>query len=206
MAVPSVRRWRQAEIPVFLTPEEVERILVTPDLARSRGRRDHAILLLLARLGLRAGEIVALELDDLHWRTAEIVIHGKGRTQQRLPLLAEVGEALALYLRQDRGHCTSRRVFLRAKAPCGGLTGPASIGHVVRLALARAGIQPASRGAAHLLRHSLATRMIRHGASLAQIAEVLRHRSENSSAIYAKVSCEALRGVARPWPVAGDAP
>jgi site-specific recombinase XerD len=206
LAVPSVRRWRQAEIPVFLTPAEVERILATPDRSTSRGRRDYAILLLLARLGLRASEIVGLELGDLHWRTGEIILHGKGRLRQRLPLLADVGEAIATYLRQDRGSCTSRRVFLREKAPCGGLTGPASIGHVVRLAFARAGIKPASRGAAHLMRHSLATRMIRHGASLAQIAEVLRHRSENSSAIYAKVSCAALRGVARPWPVAGDAP
>ncbi|WP_282811078.1 tyrosine-type recombinase/integrase [Thauera humireducens] len=203
--VPSVRRWRQAGIPVFLTPAEVERILATPNRSSSRGRRDYAILLLLARLGLRASEIVGLELDDLHWRTGEMILHGKGRIRQRLPLLADVGEAIATYLRQDRGSCTSRRVFLREKAPCGGLTGPASIGHVVRLAFARAGIKPASRGAAHLMRHSLATRMVRHGASLSQIAEVLRHRSENSSAIYAKVSCEALRGVARPWPVAGDA-
>ena len=206
LAVPCVRRWRQAEIPVFLTRAEVERILATPDRSTSRGRRDYAILLLLARLGLRASEIVGLELGDLHWRTGEIIVHGKGRIRQRLPLLADVGEAIATYLRQDRGSCTSRRVFLRQKAPCGGLSGPASIGHVVRLAFARARIKPASRGAAHLMRHSLATRMIRHGASLAQIAEVLRHRSENSSAIYAKVSCEALRGVARPWPVAGDAP
>jgi site-specific recombinase XerD len=183
----------------------VERVLATPDRSTTRGCRHYAILLLLARLGLRAGEIVTLELDDLHWRTGELTLHGKGQIRQRLPLPADVGEALVAYLRHDRGRCPSQRVFLREKAPFGGLADPSSIGHVVRLAFARAGITPASRGAAHLLRHSLATRMIRHGASLAQIAEVLRHRSVNSSAIYAKVSVEALRSVARPWPVAGDA-
>jgi site-specific recombinase XerD len=204
VCVPTVRQWRQSEVPSFLTPEEVERVIATADLSTSRGRRDRAILLLLARLGLRSREIVVLELDDLHWRTGEITIHGKGQSLQRLPLLPDIGEALALYLREDRGTCASRRVFLREIAPCGGLAGPAAIGDIVRLAFARAGIERASRGAAHLLRHSLATQMIRQGASLAQIAEVLRHCKENTTAIYAKVSCEALRGVARPWPISGD--
>jgi site-specific recombinase XerD len=204
VCVPTVRRWRQASIPAFLAAEDVARCLATPDLSTSCGRRDHAILLLLARLGLRPGEIVVLELDDLHWRSGELTIHGKGQSVQRLPLLPDIGEALSVYLRMDRGTCASRRVFLRERAPHDGLAGPGTIGQIVRVALARAGIERTSRGAAHLLRHSLATQMIRKGASLAQIAEVLRHRSENTTAIYAKVSDEALRSVARPWPISGE--
>lgn len=204
-AVPTVRKWRQSSVPTFLTPEQEETILSGTDRSSPRGRRDYAILLLLARLGLRAGEIVALELDDIHWRSAELVVHGKGQMVEHVPLLYDVGEALVMYLRDDRGASASRRVFLRMWAPRVGLTGPAAVGHIVRLAFARAGFRPACRGAAHLFRHGLATTMIRHGASMAEIAEVLRHRSQDSTAIYAKVSFEALRGVARAWPATGGA-
>ena len=139
------------------------------------------------------------ELGDILWRRGEIVIRGKGRVLDRLPLLEDVGEALALYLCQDRGESAPRQVFLRMYAPRVGFTGPVAVGHVVRLALARAGLRP-KRGAAHLFRHSIATRMIRHGASIAEIAEVLRHRSMSSTQIYTKVDFESLRQVARPWP------
>jgi site-specific recombinase XerD len=202
-SVPTVRKYRQAVPPAFLSPEEVERILAKTDRTTSTGCRDYAILLLLARLGLRAGEIVALELDDLLWRTGEIVIHGKGRMVDRLPLLSEIGEALAAYLRADRSVSASRRVFLRIWAPRLGLTGPAAIGHIVRAALVRAGVRRSGRGAAHLFRHGLATKMIRHGASISEIAEILRHRSQTTTAIYAQVSFEALRTVALPWPIVG---
>ncbi len=202
-SVPTVRKYRQAVPPAFLSPEEVERVLAETDRSISTGRRDYAILLLLARLGLRAGEIVVLELDDLLWRTGEIVIHGKGKRVDRLPLLSEIGEALTVYLREDRGVSASRRVFLRTWAPRIGLTGPAAIGHIVRRALARAGVHRSGRGAAHLFRHGLATKMIRHGASMSEIAELLRHRSQTTTAGYAQVSFEALRSVALPWPVAG---
>jgi integrase/recombinase XerD len=201
--VPMARRWSQATVPTFLSPEEVERVLSAPDRATPSGRRDYAVLLLLARLGLRAGEVVALELGDIRWRTAEIVVRGKGRVIESLPLLSDIGKALCLYLRKDRGCSSSRRVFLRTYAPHVGLTGPAAVGHIVRWAIARAGVHRRSRGAAHLFRHSLATRMIRNGASMAEISQVLRHRSQDSTAIYAKVAFEALRGVARPWPAAG---
>jgi site-specific recombinase XerD len=204
-AVPMVRTYRQSGVPALLSPEEVERVLSTPDQSTTRGRRDHAILLLLARLGLRAGEIVPLELSDVRWRTGELVVRGKGLRLDHMPLLDDVGEALALYLRKDRGASTSRRVFLRLIPPRVGLTGPASIDHIVRLALARADVRPRHGRVAHLFRHSLATRMIRHGASIAEIAEVLRHRSQSTTAVYAKVSFEALRTVARPWPVKGGA-
>jgi integrase/recombinase XerD len=204
-SVPSVRKWRQSTVPTFLTPEQEEVLIATADRSTPRGSRDYAVLLLLARLGLRAGEIVALELGDIHWRSGELVVHGKGQMVEHLPLPSEVGEAIAMYLRDDRGASASRRVFLRMWAPRVGLAGPAAIGHIVRLAFARAGFRPACRGAAHLFRHGLATTMIRHGASIAEIAEVLRHRSQDSTAIYAKVAFEDLRRVARPWPTTGGA-
>jgi len=202
-SVPTVRKYRQAVVPAFLSPEEVERVLTATDRTKLSGCRDHAILLLLARLGLRAGEIVSLELDDIRWRAGEIVVRGKGRMVDHLPLLSDVGEALAQYLLEGRGVSSSRRVFLRIWAPRIGLTGPAAVGHIVRRALVQAGVRRSGRGAAHLFRHGLATKMIRHGASMAEISEVLRHRSQTTTAIYTQVSFEALRAVAVPWPATG---
>jgi len=204
-SVPMVRRYRQTVPPAFLLPEEVERVLTATDRLTSTGRRDHAILLLLARLGLRAGEIVALGLDDIRWRAGEIIVRGKGRMLDLLPLLSDIGEALAAYIHEDRGVSSSRRVFLRTLAPHTGLAGPAAVGHIVRRALARAGIRRSGRGAAHLFRHGLATKMIRDGACMAEISEVLRHRSQMTTAIYTQVSFEALRTVAQPWPGKGGA-
>jgi site-specific recombinase XerD len=202
-SVPRVRKSHQSEVSGFLNPDQVEQILSSTDLSTPRGRRDYAILLLLARLGLRAGEIITIELGDILWRIGEIVIRGKGRVQNHLPLLSDVGAALAAYLYQDRGDSVSRRVFLRMYAPRVGMAGPTAVGHIVRLALVRAGICAPSRGAAHLFRHGLATRMIRQGASIAEISEVLRHQSQSSTAIYAKVDFETLREVAPPWPGKG---
>lgn len=202
-SIPTVRRWDKTQVSGFFSPEEVEHVLSTIDLSAPRGCRDQAILLLLARLGLRAGEVVSLELDDILWRSGEIIVRGKGRVQDRLPLLSDIGEALALYLHRDRATTLSRKVFLRMLAPRIGLAGPGAVGHIVRYAVDRAGLRFPSRGAAHFFRHSLATRMIRHGASIAEISEVLRHRSQSSTLIYAKVDFETLRGVARPWPGKG---
>ncbi|MBV8841701.1 MAG: tyrosine-type recombinase/integrase [Bryobacterales bacterium] len=202
-AVPMVRKYRMSAPPSFLSPEQTERVLAITERSTSTGRRDYAVLLLLARLGLRAGEVVSLELDDIRWRSGEIVIRGKGRVLDPLPLVCDVGEGLAAYIRNDRGVSSSRRVFLRTLAPRIGLTGPAAVGHIVRRALARAGIRRSGRGAAHLFRHGLGAKMIRHGASLSEIAEVLRHRSQNTTAIYSQVSFEALRTVALPWPLTG---
>jgi integrase/recombinase XerD len=202
-AVPMVRTYRQSTVPAVLSAEEVQRVLATPDRSTIRGRRDAAILLLLARLGLRASEVVFLELGDLHWRTGEIIIRGKGPQRDRVPLLADVGDTIARYLQHGRGPSASRRVFLRVIPPRVGLARPCAIDHIVRLAFNRAGVPPRPRRVAHLFRHSLATRMIRRGASLPEIAEVLRHRSQSTTAIYAKVSLDALRAVARPWPVGG---
>lgn len=200
-AVPPVRRWRFAAVPPLLAADEIERAIAAADRSTPRGRRAFAMLLLLARLGLRAGEIVALELDDIRWSAGEIVICGKGRRHDRMPLLKDVGEALAIYLR-ERGPSTSRRVFLRRIAPRVGLSGPTAVCIVAREAVRRAGLQLAGRVGAHVFRHGLATRMIQRGASLAEISQVLRHRDIASTQLYAKVEFEALRSVALPWPTA----
>jgi len=195
----------RAAVPRYLSPAEVDRLLETCDRSTPAGRRNRAILLLLVRLGLRAGEVAALELDDIRWRSAELVVRGKGAHVDRLPLLREVGEALSSYLATDRvASAPTRRVFLRLCAPVREIAGRGAISTVVRTSLERAGLRPQVRGA-HLLRHTLGTRMIRSGASMAEIAEVLRHHSPQSSAIYAKVDFEALRALALSWPDAGAA-
>lgn len=204
VAVPAVPDWRLARLPRSLPPEDVERLLVACDRQTPTGRRDQAILLLLARLGLRAGEVVALELDDLHWRTGEITIRGKkGLRHERFPLPTDVGTAVATYLR-ERPPSPTRRVFLCRRAPCRSFGSAGAVTTIVRRALGRADLHPPVRGA-HVLRHSLATRLLRHGASLVQIGEVLRHRSSSTTEIYAKVDVESLRTVLQPWPEAGGA-
>jgi site-specific recombinase XerD len=197
--VPTVADWRLATVPKYLSEDDVERLLRACHQSTSVGRRDYAILLLLARLGLRASEVVKLELDDIDWRSGEIVVRGKGSIHDRLPLLRDVGESLVTYLRRDRPECASRRFFIRERAPRRGLGGPSTICTIVRQALERAGLEPALKGA-HLLRHSLATGMIRRGATLAQIGDVLRHRSPQTTEIYAKVDVPSLRSLAQPWP------
>lgn len=200
--VPTVRRWRLVDVPTYLTAAEVEALLASCDRTASVGRRDYAVLLLLARLGLRAGEVVRLELGDLDWRAGELTVRGKGLVHDRLPLPRDVGDALVAYLRTDRPSCTTRRVFLRLKAPHRGFNHPSTVSTLVRRALERAGLTPPITGA-HLLRHSLATGLLRHGASLAEIGEVLRHRTLNTTEIYAKVDLDGLRALARPWPTLG---
>lgn len=197
--VPSVANWRFSHLPQALTPAQVERLLRCCDRNTAMGQRDYAILLLLARLGLRAGEVVAMTLDDLDWQAGEFIVRGKGDRLERLPLPRDVGAALAHYLRYVRPPCSSRRVFIRMKAPHCGFSGAAAICDVVRRALWRAELDPDFKGA-HLLRHSLATNMLRRGASLEQIGQLLRHRQANTTQIYAKVDIEALRGISLPWP------
>jgi site-specific recombinase XerD len=193
----------RATVPRYLSPAEVEQLLDTCDRGTLAGRRNRAILVLLVRLGLRAGEVATLELDDIRWRSGEIVVRGKGDVVDRLPLLSEVGEALSSYLANDRAvSAPTRRVFLRLCAPVHEIGGRGAVSTVVRMALKRAGLRPQARGA-HLLRHTLGTQMLRSGASMAQIAEVLRHHSPSSTAVYAKVDFEALRALAQPWPSVG---
>lgn len=204
LAVPMVRQWRLSHVPRHLDTRAVERLLRACNRSSATGRRDHAILLLFARLGLRASEVLTLELGDVNWRAGEIVVRGKGLVSDRLPLPPDVGEALALYLREDRPTSASRRVFLCRRAPHRGFAHPSTLSTIVARALKRAGLSPAT-GGAHLLRHSLATEMVRRGATLAEIGQVLRHRSPNTTEIYAKLDFDALREVAMPWPTARGA-
>jgi integrase/recombinase XerD len=204
-AVPTVPDWRLARLPRSMAADDVERLLSACNSHTTTGRRDRAILLLLARLGLRAGEVIALELGDLDWRAGEMTVRGKkGLRHDRFPLLADVGDALATYLRCDRPPSSTRRVFLCMRAPRRGFARPGTVSTIVRRALDRAGLHPPVRGA-HLLRHSLATTMLQHGASFVEIGEVLRHRAASSTEIYAKVDLARLRLVVQPWPGTGGA-
>jgi site-specific recombinase XerD len=198
-SVLTVSTRRLATLPKSIPPEQIEQLLGHCDQRTAIGRRDYAILLLLARLGLRAGEVVALTLDDIDWEAGELGVSGKGSRRERIPLPHDVGKALAAYLRCDRPCCATRRVFIRAKAPLVGFASPATVSTIVENAIARAGLDPPSRGA-HLLRYSLATNVLRRGGSLTEVAELLRHRHPDTTALYAKVDLEALRSIAQPWP------
>jgi integrase/recombinase XerD len=198
-AVPIVANWSMPSIPRAIEADHVRQLLASFDRRTPMGRRDYAIVLLLARLGLRAGEVACLELDDIDWDAGELSVRGKGGARTALPLPAEVGEAIAAYLRHGRRHSTSRRVFLRSKAPIRGFLGQCAIGSIIRHALQRTGIQAPTTGA-HQFRHALATQMLRRGASLTEIGEVLRHRSPQTTTLYAKVDLKALRTLALPWP------
>jgi site-specific recombinase XerD len=198
-AVPTVARGCLSGLPQSLEPEQVERLVGHCDQHCPAGRRDYAVLLLLARLGLRAGEVVQLSLEDINWEAGELLIRGKSARVDRLPLPPDVGRALVHYLKQGRPRCSSRRVFIRTKAPRQGFSGSAAIDGIVDRALTRAQLDPEHRGA-HLLRHSLATRMLRGGASLTQIGQILRHQLPQTTEIYAKVNLTALRALAQPWP------
>lgn len=195
-AVPSVARWSVAGLPRGLTTKQVRALLASCDRRRALGRRDYAILVLLARLGLRAAEVSALRLDDIEWRAGEIVVRGKGRTEERLPLPADVGDAIAAYLQRGRPRRPEREVFLRVIAPLRGLS-PDGVSEVVRAASERAGL--GSFGS-HRLRHTAGTQLLQAGGSLPEVAEVLRHRTVATTAIYAKVDDSALRGLAVSWP------
>ena len=200
--VPTVPNWSLSTLPRFIPANDVERILKGCDRKNSVGRRNYAILLLLARLGLRAGEVVGLNLDDIDWNAGQITIRGKGGRSVLLPLAADVGAALAAYLRKDRPRCVSRRAFIRHRAPLIGFANASAISTLVMRAIKHAGVESAHKGA-HVLRHSLATTLLRQGGSLDEIGELLRHKSPNTTAIYAKVDVTALHTLALPWPGCG---
>ena len=199
-AVPSVAGWSMALIPRAMPADYVRVLLSASKTWRTpAGLRNRAILLLLARLGLRAGEVVRLELSDIDWSEGCLGVRGKGRVERPLPLPHDVGEAIAAYLEDGRPNSACRRVFLRSRAPFDGLRSPSDICQIVARAMRRAGIESGSTGA-HQLRHALAVDMLRQGASLTDIGQVLRHRSPDATRRYAKVDLEALREVALPWP------
>ena len=196
-AVPSAASWRLAGLPRGLNLDELRRLLVAPDRRTRIGRRDFAVLMLLTRLGLRAGEVAALTLDDIDWRAGELTVRGKGDRRERLPLPDDVGAALVGYLQRGRpATAQGRSVFTRVRAPHGPMT-TGAVSHAVFAAGRRAGLGTVR---AHRLRHTAATQLLAAGASLTEIGQLLRHRSQLSTAIYAKVDTEALRSLARRWP------
>jgi len=198
-AVPQVASWSMAAIPRAIPPDAIRQLLASMLRRTPIERRDYAIVLLLADLGLRAGEVARLELEDLDWNGGQVLVRGKGRHEAILPLPIRAGEAIVAYLRDGRPLSPTRRVILRAKAPYRGLQGSAAISGIVRRALRDAGVQSPTKGA-HQFRHALATQMLRRGASLREIGDVLRHRRPHTTTIYAKVDLVALRSLALPWP------
>jgi site-specific recombinase XerD len=199
-AIPALAHWRLSSLPRYLPAKAVERVIDFCDVSSSVGKRDRAILLLLARLGLRAGDIVQMCLSDIDWKGAWIQVSGKGRHETRLPLTQEVGDAIAAYVQKGRPRSHTDTLFLRSRAPHRGFRSHAAVSVIVAVAIRRAGIRRPGRGAAHLLRHSVASSMLRHGASLQEISTLLRHRSIETTQIYAKIDVSALQQIAQPWP------
>ncbi|MGO9298930.1 MAG: site-specific integrase [Acidimicrobiales bacterium] len=198
--VPGVASWRLASLPRALSARDVAELLASCDRRSTFGRRDFAVLTLLVRLGLRAGEVASLRLDDIDWRMGEIVVSGKGPKQARLPLPHDVGEAIAAWLARGRPKCAAREVFTRVRAPHCALSS-CGVTAIVASACKRAGLATVY---AHRLRHTAATEMLRAGAGLEEIGQILRHESLFTTAIYAKVDRVALRELARPWPGANE--
>lgn len=195
--VPSVAAWRLQGLPRGLDAGQVRALIASCDPGSASGRRDLAILLLLVRLGMRRGEVARLRLDDIEWRAGELVVRGKGSRVERLPLPSDVGEALAAYLRDGRpGDVVTREVFMRVRAPRAALT-PPGVTQVVVSASKRAGLGEVT---AHRLRHTAASELLRRGAPLVEIGQLLRHRTELTTTIYAKVDRERLSELALPWP------
>jgi len=197
-AIPTVANWHSSTLPRYLPASDVERVIDGCDDSTEVGARDRAILLLLSRLGLRSGDILGLGLRDIDWAKGSFVVSGKSSRESELPLTQELGDALLSYLRR-RPAVDTDKVFVSVMAPLRPLGGPASVGAIVRRALRRAGVEAPSQGA-HLLRHSAATEMLRQGVSLQDIQTVLRHRSIETTTIYAKVDVRLLKQIAQPWP------
>ena len=196
-AVPSVPGWKFGSLPRGVSAGQVADLLASCDRDSAQGRRDYAILMLLTRLGLRAGEVIGIKLEDIDWRAGELLVVGKADRAETLPLPVDVGEAVADYVRYGRPRCASTSVFITLRAPFTGLALNVCISGVVARACKRAGIEPFGP---HRLRHAVACDLLGRGASLAEIGQLLRHRSERSTAIYAKVDPGALRELARPCP------
>jgi site-specific recombinase XerD len=198
-AVPAYAHWRLADMPRYLAPEQVSRLTAACDGEAVARRRDRAIVLLLARLGLRAGDVAQLRLADIEWEKGSLRVSGKSRYEVRLPLPQDVGDAIAAYLECRPWICPSDHVFLRTIAPCRPFRNGDGISSVVKRSMKRAGIVPPVKGA-HVLRHTAATEMLRHGVPLEKIGLVLRHRGIDTTAYYAKADVTLLKQIAQPWP------
>ena len=199
-SVPAIRRWRLASLPEYLLPSQVQKVLNVCDRRSAIGRRDYAILLMLARLGLRANEIATLTLDDVDWRAGQLSVQAKGRQRAQLPLPHEVGSAVVAYLQNGRPRSDSRRLFLRDLAPHAGFASSGGISMIATTALKRAGIEGVAHMGSHLFRHSLATALLQSGASFTEIGQILRHQDHDTTRIYAKVDIDSLRVLGIRWP------
>jgi site-specific recombinase XerD len=198
--VPSIRRWKLATLPTYLSAAQVQKALDSCDRTTAMGRRDYAILMMLAKLGLRADEVATLTLDDIDWRAGEMHIHAKGRQRARMPMPPDVGAAVVAYLRDGRPKSSCRRLFVRTFAPYVGFASGTTITWIAKTALDRAGVKGCAHRGAHVFRHSLATELLRSGATLTEIGQLLRHGNHDTTRIYAKVDIEALRTLSLPWP------
>ena len=204
-SLPRVAQTNPNNLPRHLNPEEIRRLIEAVRTNDALGRRNYAMLLLMARLGLRAPEVIAIQLDDIDWRAGEILIRGKGKLHDRMPLPIDAGEAIVNYIKNGRKG-DSRALFVSAKTPHPPFKDAQILNAMLCDAFERTGLRPPQKYVgSHLLRHSLATDMLRKGASLDEIADVLRHRSRASTTIYAKYDIDGLRSIARRWPVRGDA-
>lgn len=204
LSVPRVAQRWAARLPRHLPPDGVEAVLASVRRNPRHGARNYAMLLLMARLGLRAVEIVAIQLDDIDWRAGELMVRGKGQLHDRLPITPEVGEALSRYLRGERGPATCRTLFVTHRAPYHPFRNGQIANAILKEALNATGQKPLTPYVgSHLLRHSLAAQLVNAGASLDEVGDVLRHRSRSSTMIYARLDLDGLRSVAQPWPIAG---
>jgi integrase/recombinase XerD len=199
-AVPTIANWKLSALPRYLMPNDVERVIASCDLNTHQGVRDRAILLLLARLGLRGGDVLHLCLDDINWKSATFRLCGKGRREVRMPLPQDVGDALLTYLEEVRPTVKEPRIFIRSRAPYRPFVSSTAISDVVRSALERAGVKSQGSCGAHLLRHSAATTLLRAGTPLGMVSTLLRHRSLDTTMHYAKVNLPMLSRIAQPWP------
>lgn len=198
--VPSIREWRLVGLPTYLAAAQVQKVLDGCDRASATGRRDFAILMLLSKLGLRANEVATLTLDDVDWRAGDMLVRAKGRQRARMPIASDVGAAIIAYLQDGRPKSSCRQLFLRSLAPHTGFASASAITMIAKTALDRAGIQGYAHQGAHIFRHSLATELLRSSATLSEIGHLLRHKSHDTTRIYAKVDIEALRTLSLPWP------
>jgi len=203
-SVPRVAQPRPANLPRHLMPDEIQRLIDAVRTDDALGRRNHAMLLLIARLGLRAPEVIGIRLEDIDWRAGELLIRGKGKLHDRMPLPADAGEAIVAYIRNGRAG-TSRALFVSGRPPYRPFKDAQMVNGILRKAFEKTGLKPPQKYVgSHLLRHSLATDMLRKGASLDEIGDVLRHRSRATTMIYARHDIDALRSIARDWPARGE--
>ncbi len=198
--VPSIRQWNLVGLPTYLSAAQVQKALDGCDRASAVGRRDFAILMMLSKLGLRADEIATLTLDDIDWRAGDMLVRAKGRQRARMPIASDVGAAIVAYLQDGRPKSSCRQLFLRSLAPHTGFASASATTMIAKTALKRAGIQGYAHQGAHIFRHSLATELLRASATLTEIGHLLRHKSHDTTRIYAKVDIEALRTLSLPWP------